>query len=78
MIEVPISHLSAEAQIGVIDDFILREGTDYGSVEMTHETKVSQIRKQIEHGDVKIVFDEETETVTLMTANEFKKAGQPC
>lgn len=65
MIEVPVASLSAETLNAVIESFILREGTDYGSVEVSLETKIRQVRTQIEKRDVILVFDIESETVTL-------------
>lgn len=72
-IEVPIEALSAELLDAIIESFILREGTDYGSVEFSLEAKLKQVRRQIEKGDVKIVFDPTTESVNLMTDRDFKK-----
>ena len=71
-IEIPMSALSADALNGMIDSFIMREGTDYGAHEVSHENKVKQIRKQLEKGDVKIVFDPNTESATLITNREWK------
>ena len=36
---IPIERLSPEAIQGVIEEFILREGTDYGEKETSMETK---------------------------------------
>ncbi len=58
--------LSPEALSGVIDDFILREGTDYGWQEATLEKKRADIRRQIEKGLAKIVYDSESESFTLL------------
>jgi uncharacterized protein YheU (UPF0270 family) len=73
-VEVPLDLLSNEALEGIIESFILREGTDYGQNEALHSTKVEQIRKQVARGDIKIVFDPNTESVGLMTKNEFARA----
>ena len=64
--EIPIESLSAEALQGVIDEFIQREGTDYGAVEATLERKRRDVLSQLESGKAKLVFDSETETVTLV------------
>lgn len=72
-VEIPMSALSPHALLGMIDAFILREGTDYGVNEVSHESKVKQIRKQLDHGDIKIVFDPNTDTATMITKNEWKK-----
>lgn len=75
-IEVPLHILSEEALSGLIDSFILREGTDYGLVEMSHEAKVQQIRKQLDRGDIKIVFDPESQSATLLTKLDWQKQNR--
>ena len=49
----------------MIESFVLREGTDYGEREQSLEQKVAQVRAQLERGLARILFDPETETVTL-------------
>ena len=49
----------------MIESFVLREGTDYGEREHSLEQKVAQVRGQLERGLARILFDPETETVTL-------------
>jgi uncharacterized protein YheU (UPF0270 family) len=71
-IEIQLEQLSDEAIAGIIENFILREGTDYGSVEVSFERKSEQIRQQIDCGDIKIVFVQDSETINLLTNREFK------
>ena len=72
-IEIQAHQISNEALDGVIQNFILREGTDYGVVEIDYNKKKEQIQKQIDHGHVKIIFDQSSETVSLITAQDFQK-----
>ncbi len=72
-IEVPASALSDEALEGLIEEFIGREGTDYGWVEASHDAKTKAVRRQIQAGEVKIVFDPNTESVTLMTKQQWSR-----
>jgi uncharacterized protein YheU (UPF0270 family) len=60
--------LSPEALAGVIDAFVLREGTDYGEHDVPHETKVAQVRRQLERGEARILFDPVTESVDIVVA----------
>jgi len=46
-VAVPHTELSAAALRGVIDSFVLREGTDYGERDVPHETKVAQVLRQL-------------------------------
>ena len=67
---IPPQSLSAEALQGLIEEFITREGTDYGWDEVPLSAKVEQVRRQIEKGDVVIVFDSTSETVSLLTRRD--------
>jgi len=64
-VEIPYGELTAEALRGVIESFVLREGTDYGQRECSLEQKVAQVRAQIERGMARILFDPQTSTVTV-------------
>lgn len=72
-IEIPASALSQDALNNLIDSFILREGTDYGAHELSHQTKVIKVLKQLETGRIKIAYDPNTESVTILTENEWDK-----
>ena len=65
---IPHGELSADALQGVIESFVLREGTDYGEREYSLEQKVAQVRVQLELGQAHILFDPESNTVTLEVA----------
>ena len=71
MIEIPLARLSTEVLNAVIEEFILREGTDYGIQEVSLQTKVDQVRRQMERGDVVISFDPRTENCSLLTRRQF-------
>lgn len=64
--EVPWQKLSPQALRGVVEEFITREGTDYGSVTYSLEQKVEHVMAQIKRGEAAIVFDEETETCNIL------------
>jgi uncharacterized protein YheU (UPF0270 family) len=65
-IVVPYTELTPEALNGVIESFVLREGTDYGERDVPFETKVLQVRRQLERREVEIVFDPNTESVSIV------------
>lgn len=68
---IPPQSLSPEALQGVLEEFISRDGTDYGAVELSLEEKVERLKPQVLRGDVLIVFDEVQERVTLVTKEEW-------
>jgi hypothetical protein len=65
-VEVPHAQLSADALRGVVEAFVLREGTDYGERDVEHDTKVGQVMRQLERGEARILFDPVTETVDIV------------
>jgi uncharacterized protein YheU (UPF0270 family) len=69
---VPIPHraLSPEALRGVVDAFVLREGTDYGERDTSHAEKVRQVIAQIERGEAQIVYDPGTSSVGIVLVTE--------
>ena len=72
-IEVPKDRVSPEALGALMEEFILREGTDYGHSEATLEDKKKKLQKQLESGRATIVFSTLTENTTLMLASELAK-----
>jgi uncharacterized protein YheU (UPF0270 family) len=70
---IPPERLSADALQGLIEEFITREGTDYGTNELDLGTKVEDIRHQLNRGDVVIFYDNATETINLMTQRDYQK-----
>ena len=71
-IVIPPEQLSAEALQGVIEEFITREGTDYGVVEIELEEKVRQVRAQLKNGAALIVFEPVAETCMIISREEYQ------
>ena len=67
--EIPHRDLSDEALRGVIESFVLREGTDYGQRDYSLEEKISAVTRQLERGEAVIVFDPETGTVSIVATS---------
>jgi uncharacterized protein YheU (UPF0270 family) len=67
-IEIPPDSLSREALRALVEEFVTRDGTDYGAVERGLEAKVADVLRQLDRGEVCIVFDPESETTTIVTA----------
>ncbi len=66
---IPFESLSAEAQQGLIEAFVLREGTDYGQVEYSFEEKCLMVRGQLAAGKALIEFDPDSETALIVSAD---------
>jgi uncharacterized protein len=68
--KIPINELSPEALKGVIEEFISRDGTDYGEIEVPRETKFRQVKYKLENGLAVLIFDDETETTNIFLVND--------
>ncbi len=77
LVEVPHESLDPETLTAVIEAFILREGTNYGAQEVTLETQIDQIRRQLRERSIKLVFEEESESCSLITEKQFKARKKP-
>ncbi|MFT7220656.1 MAG: hypothetical protein ACI8Z1_002275 [Candidatus Azotimanducaceae bacterium] len=65
LLTIPWESLSDDALAGVIEEFVTREGTDYG-YEVSLEEKYREVRRQLERGEAQINYDEESMTCTLV------------
>jgi uncharacterized protein YheU (UPF0270 family) len=65
---VPYTELSEDALRGVLESFVLREGTDYGEREFSLDQKVQHVLWQLRRGEARIVFDPATETIDIVIA----------
>jgi uncharacterized protein YheU (UPF0270 family) len=64
-IQVPHDALRSETLEALVEEFITREGTDYGYREHTLEEKKASVMRQLRAGEVQILFDPESESTTL-------------
>ena len=69
--EIPLAALSDEALAGVIESFVLREGTDYGHGDISLERKCAAVRRQLERGEARLVFDDGTKSPNIVPAGEM-------
>lgn len=67
---IPYEQISPDALQGLIEDFITREGTDYGETEVSLDHKVAQVKRQLVRGDIVIVYDAPSETVSILTKQD--------
>lgn len=68
MVIIPVQSLSEQALEGIIDAYILREGTDYGLVETSLAQKRASVRKQLASGEAQICFYPDDEHIDIQLA----------
>ncbi|MFM1896970.1 MAG: hypothetical protein RLZZ385_2044 [Pseudomonadota bacterium] len=68
--EIPFTHLSADALQGIIEEFVSREGTEYGAREFSLAEKVEAVVRQLQNGDVYVDYDPAEQTCNLRHRGE--------
>ena len=67
---IPVNKLSTQALQGVIEEFISRDGTDYGEIAVPMDTKYRQVKNKLETGLAVLIFDDEAETTNILLADD--------
>ena len=65
--QIPIESLSQETLRRVVEEFVTREGTDYGVSTADLATKVDQVLRQLQRGQAILAFDSESESCHILT-----------
>jgi len=69
---IPWQELEVTTLENLIESFVLREGTDYGEQERSLAQKVADVRRQLERGEVVLVWSELHESVNIMPKGDFR------
>lgn len=67
---VPHTELSEDALRGVVESFVLREGTEYGEKDFSLDQKLAHVVRQLERGEAQIVFDPGSETIDIVVVSK--------
>ena len=70
---IPLEQLSSDALHGIIESYILREGTDYGMEEMSMADKIIQVKDQLTAKKIVLVYSELHETVNILPIEQFNE-----
>lgn len=62
---IPHAELDADTLTAIIEEYISREGTDYGIEEYSLAQKVEQVRRQLQRGEVVLNYDPESQSCNL-------------
>ncbi|OFA31856.1 hypothetical protein BAE46_06285 [Glaciecola punicea] len=63
---VPHQDLDPDTLSSLIESIVLRDGTDYGEVEMSLDEKVAMVKRQLNDGVAAIEYSEEHESVNII------------
>jgi uncharacterized protein YheU (UPF0270 family) len=74
---VPWQELQAQTLENILESFILREGTDYGAVELTLTQKKERLRRQLQAGNIVLVWSELHQSINIKEKSLFLQENQP-
>ncbi|EPJ50944.1 MAG: hypothetical protein OFPI_18750 [Osedax symbiont Rs2] len=63
---IPHTSLAVETLQNLIEEFVTREGTDYGNYELSMADKVSAVQGRLRTGEVVILYIESSESVNIV------------
>ena len=69
--EIPPAQLTPEALRSLVEEFVTRDGTDYGAVERSIDDTIEHVMRQLDAGDARIVFDPETQTANIVMTRDI-------
>lgn len=72
---IPIDSIEADTLRRIAEDFVSREGTDYGAVEVPFEVKVEQLLAALKRGELYVAIDEASESINLVSAEDAASLG---
>lgn len=70
--QIPMDRLDEETLTRVIEEFVTREGTDYGLSSPDLLAKVESIRRKLKSGEAVLCFDESSETCHILDREAYR------
>lgn len=65
-VEIPANRLQGDTLTALLEEFASRDGTDYGRRELSLEEKVAGLRRGLDNGVLKLVYDSDSEHWDLL------------
>ena len=66
MLIIPLEQLALDTLEAVLEEFITREGTDYGEREYSLAEKKQQLLSQLRSGQAVLCFDEQSHSCSIL------------
>jgi uncharacterized protein YheU (UPF0270 family) len=69
---IPHTAVAKETLLAIIEEFVSREGTDYGQAAFSLESKVQAVLRQLESGQARLVFDSVSESCDIVIKGSLR------
>ncbi len=65
LVQIPTARLAPDTLTALLEEFASRDGTDYGLRERSLEEKAGSLRRQLDAGELALVYDLDSEQYDL-------------
>ncbi len=69
---IPWQELAPDTLDSLIEEFVSRDGTDYGEQELSLAKKVAQVRTALARGEAVLIFSEHTGQCNIVAAEQVR------
>ena len=69
-IDIPYERIDPDTLVRMIEEFVTRDGADWGDVGCTLEDKVDQVLQQLRNKKVIVVFDNTSQTANFVVSRK--------
>lgn len=69
---IPHQSLEPETLRAMVEDFVTRDGSDYGEHEVKINTRVQQVMCALESGNAMILYDADSETFSIANKEQIR------
>ena len=69
-VAVPLQRLQGDILQALLEEFASRDGTDYGEHELSLAQKTTALQKQLEQGELQILYDADSEQWDLVPTEQ--------
>mgnify|MGYP001054887451 FL=1 len=66
-VEVPYQDINPETLRNMIEEFVSRDGSDWGDAGGSMEAKIEQVLRQLREGKIFVAFDLTSQTANIVT-----------
>ena len=73
IIIIPVETIEPVTLQAMIEEFVSRDGTDYGKIEKSLSEKANEIMGKLQLGEIKIIYDKVSKHVDFLPKDSHKK-----
>lgn len=73
--KVPWQEIDQLTLQNLLEEFVTRDGTDYGEQEIELATRVAQVEARLKRGEAVIWYDEATESISIFNQDAVPSGG---